>query len=1347
MNALRKSVRYLTLISLIALILATAASAETVRIRFWSDGRLTVVERTAPANMSPPEAAVRALVAGPTEFELADGISTRIPQGASIVNLVLTETTAEIDLSAEVLAGLDESSLHDIFEQFRSTLGDFPNISSIKLTCGGDLLSSYLPAGPSVGQPAHIPSGGLATSATGLAGKKICVGPSHGRYWNSSYGWLYQRPETCGWGEEALEDTNSIRLVAFLKQYLVQDGATFTSPRQLDQSDCCHPDNGLPWWKMCAQSWLRHAGVPSSVWANYTGNAGGDMATDRGNDDIRARPKYADYVGADIYIAHHTNAGGGGTATGTETFRDTAMEHPEYETASYNLATAVHNSIIDTIRTTFPEEPNWANRGVKDGNGGYGEIRIPSRPAILIELAFHDDCARDAKYLTDDFFRSPCEWGIYKGICTYFGTTPTWDKYSCEYVSDTIPTTMLPGQSYNVSITFRNRGVCWFTSRGFRLGAVGGSDPLASFTRVDISGQVNPGNTYTFNFTLTAPSVGGTYTTDWQMVRDGYTWFGPTVSKNIFVSGDPDTEPPSVPQNLRTTSVTSSTVALAWDASTDNAAVNGYRVYRDGVMIGTSTVPSYTDSGLSSSSRYVYEVDAFDGASNYSAKSAPLAVNTAAGVATWGPNSDSECDTMLNSMDTPTDNHNASTNNVGCYSITEPWNRESRPLFHWLGTGVNTPLNPNIVTTGGTFTHTISNVYNQNPATIGAYMLSRGWPNNNYSDSNAMVSWVCYDYPHGLPWTTQGGDVDPVMLTSTSVTGTGVYNWTWTGIHNAGYGLQFRNLTSVSNIANRKTFPTNAQGRATLTLNYIPPSGEANSCVQNWNAIGTWPETPTSLTVANFSFETPTQPAAGFAYTPSGGSWTFDTAGVAGNGSPWYVPNAPQGSQAGFVQRAGYIEQSFTFPAAGLYTISFASVGRGGGLGPNPMKLKVDGVDVFSWTPGVSSWTTYNVPFTIAAPGNHTIRFQGTSAATDLSTCIDNVSINDCLGTDFLATDDARGVNEADMAASTGSSYNGQAFGVTSQDSDRFNAVTYGWGTECTGYGFVYVYYDHPTNNNVYVGVGSDDQFKLWINGQVVASWLAVGGRGWTSQDDTFVGPVTLKQGWNRVLIKVRNGVSAYGWSLRFANADRSALGNCTFALTDSTAPTNPTSCTDSSGSTDGIAQTVTADPNFTWSGAEDPETSGEGVSKLKGYYYYWGTDPNGTSSNVTTTAAFDPPAVSPGTYYLRVAAYDYALNTAEWQTIYTFKYGSDAPTYGITNKAAGDKIMESASANFSFTIWGKVTKIDNDSFTLDDGSGAPVEVIFAGHGLEDNDYASARGTLDVSGDSPVLDAQAVTKH
>ncbi|MGI6296868.1 MAG: N-acetylmuramoyl-L-alanine amidase [Armatimonadota bacterium] len=524
----------IVIISLLIVTMATAVNAaDIVNIRLYHDGELTAVPRYVPVGMSPMEAAIRLLIDGPNELEAAARYETAIPAGVKIQKLSIMQDAVSIDLSSEIVGTLSEASLKYIFDQFRSTIGDFEWINSIQLTCNGRPLSSYLPSAPNVGAP---PAAVYRKSGVGLGGRKICIGPSHGRFWNGG-GWYWQRAITCGWGEDILEDTNSIRLTQFLSQYLTQDGATVTSVRQLNESDCCHPETGYPWWKMCAQSWLRHAGAPGSVWASYTGNTGGDTAVDRSSDDIRARPLWADYNGADIYVACHTNAGGGGTANGTETYRDSQMEKPAHVANSLNLATAIQNNVVDAIRSIYPGESGWASRGVKDSAGGFGEIRIPNRPAVLIELAFHDNCSRDASYLVDDFFRSVAEWGLYKGICAYFGNTPTWDKYSCEYVSDNIPSSMVAGQSYNVSVTLRNRGVMWFTSRGFKLGAVGDSDPFASFGRVSISGGVRPGATYTFNYILTAPAIPGTYTTEWRMVRDGYAWFGPTVSKSIAVSG------------------------------------------------------------------------------------------------------------------------------------------------------------------------------------------------------------------------------------------------------------------------------------------------------------------------------------------------------------------------------------------------------------------------------------------------------------------------------------------------------------------------------------------------------------------------------------------------------------------------------------------------------------------------------------------------------------------------------------------------------------------------------------------------------------------------------------------
>jgi N-acetylmuramoyl-L-alanine amidase len=528
-------------------------------VMFYRGDQLVSVERATLGDSPTVKALVEALLAGPTADETNAGITTAIPAGTTIVDLQVAGDTVTVDLSGNVLQGIDEATLLGIYDQFRATLAGWPEFTSIRLTCKGNLLSTYLtPVTPVEGTTAARPLMNMTTSV-GLAGKIIAIGPSHGRYWNGS-GWYWQRSDPCGLGEAVLEDTNSIRLMQFLKQYLAQDGATVHVPREMNESNCCDSETGLAWWKVCAQMWLKAQGYPCSVWGNVSGSCGATTDTNRYSDDIRARPLFADYHGTDIYIACHTNAGGG---TGTETFRDSAMEYPAHVANSLTLATAVQDNVISSIRELY--DSSWASRGVKDSAGGFGEIRVPNRPACLIELAFHDKCDRDAPALTTNYFRSVAEWGLYRGVCQYFGTTPTWDRYSDEYVSDTIPATMTPGQSYTVGITFRNRGVVWSDANSFRLGAVGDSDPLTTSTRATISGEVLPGNTYTFTLTMTAPTLPGLYTTDWQMVRDGVAWFGPTLSKQVLVTGD-DTAPVITNHPANQTVAGGATVVFTVDA-------------------------------------------------------------------------------------------------------------------------------------------------------------------------------------------------------------------------------------------------------------------------------------------------------------------------------------------------------------------------------------------------------------------------------------------------------------------------------------------------------------------------------------------------------------------------------------------------------------------------------------------------------------------------------------------------------------------------------------------------------------------------------------------------------------
>jgi len=85
----------------------------------------------------------------------------------------------------------------------------------------------------------------------------------------------------------------------------------------------------------------------------------------------------------------------------------------------------------------------------------------------------------------------------------------------------------------------------------------------------------------------------------------------------------PDTTPPSVPTGLTAAAAASgSQVNLSWTASTDNVAVAGYKVFRNGTQVAEVTSgTSYADTGLSEGTSYRYTVAAYDAAGNTSAQS------------------------------------------------------------------------------------------------------------------------------------------------------------------------------------------------------------------------------------------------------------------------------------------------------------------------------------------------------------------------------------------------------------------------------------------------------------------------------------------------------------------------------------------------------------------------------------------------------------------------------------------------------------------------------------------------------------------------------------------------------
>ncbi len=83
----------------------------------------------------------------------------------------------------------------------------------------------------------------------------------------------------------------------------------------------------------------------------------------------------------------------------------------------------------------------------------------------------------------------------------------------------------------------------------------------------------------------------------------------------------PDREEPTPPGSFAKTGATAHSIATAWDASTDNVRVAGYRLFRGGVEAGTTTGTSFNFTGLACGTSYELAVEAYDGAGNVSARS------------------------------------------------------------------------------------------------------------------------------------------------------------------------------------------------------------------------------------------------------------------------------------------------------------------------------------------------------------------------------------------------------------------------------------------------------------------------------------------------------------------------------------------------------------------------------------------------------------------------------------------------------------------------------------------------------------------------------------------------------
>ncbi len=89
-----------------------------------------------------------------------------------------------------------------------------------------------------------------------------------------------------------------------------------------------------------------------------------------------------------------------------------------------------------------------------------------------------------------------------------------------------------------------------------------------------------------------------------------------------------DVVAPSAPTGLVSSNITAASFTLTWIAATDNVAVTGYEVFRNGFLAGTTANLTFNLKGLVCETPYTITVKAKDGAGNTGVASASLIVTT-----------------------------------------------------------------------------------------------------------------------------------------------------------------------------------------------------------------------------------------------------------------------------------------------------------------------------------------------------------------------------------------------------------------------------------------------------------------------------------------------------------------------------------------------------------------------------------------------------------------------------------------------------------------------------------------------------------------------------------------------
>lgn len=133
------------------------------------------------------------------------------------------------------------------------------------------------------------------------------------------------------------------------------------------------------------------------------------------------------------------------------------------------------------------------------------------------------------------------------------------------FISQGVPSAMIAGQTYSVSVSMLNTGSnTWTQGAGYRLAPLAGSWGTAN---VPVPAAVTPGSAVTFSFTVAAPAGAGSENFQWRMEQEGSGPFGEATPNRVIPVSLPAPPPPPPPGNNASSSGSSGSYSASGSSS------------------------------------------------------------------------------------------------------------------------------------------------------------------------------------------------------------------------------------------------------------------------------------------------------------------------------------------------------------------------------------------------------------------------------------------------------------------------------------------------------------------------------------------------------------------------------------------------------------------------------------------------------------------------------------------------------------------------------------------------------------------------------------------------------------